>query len=195
MKFKNVLVCTMAILPMFCAIESQAGDWGSEIQKIALEKKHNSEGYKNTRKLNEKQRLFLGKAMVGTWHARNNVLSCMVEYDSTEHCKDGAEGFGWKLPFEIKSEYKDYISSVKVHSDKQFAYIEVMAEPKVFGDNVTLIYDCGFDENHNSACLISPKSTCLEKKLCQEGVFDVTYFNEKDKDSDKIFEYDFRLHE
>ena len=55
MKFKNVLVCTMAILPMFCAVESQAG-FAEEYDKAMVEKKHNSEGYKNTQKLNDKQK-------------------------------------------------------------------------------------------------------------------------------------------
>ena len=50
MKFKNVLVCTMAILPMFCAVESQAIDWANKTHEKA---------YNNTQKLNEKQKLFL----------------------------------------------------------------------------------------------------------------------------------------
>ena len=65
MKFKNVLVCTMAILPMFCAVESQAG-LSDEYDKAMYEKKHNSEGYKNTQKLK-----LVGKKFSGTMFSRD----------------------------------------------------------------------------------------------------------------------------
>lgn len=175
MKFKNVLVCTMAILPMFCAIESQAG-LAEEYNKAKLEERHNSEAYKNTQKLNEKQKDFLINVLeIGSWWGRNLVGLCFQETEDLKNCHDGKEGlFGWKFPIE-KYDNK-YISSVTVSTEGEKSIIEVKASSH-FGEGVTLVLNCEAVPNSYGGeivdCPISKKSTCLEKGLCSAGIFDV----------------------
>jgi len=90
MKFKNVLCCTVAILPMFCAVESQATNWASKTQEKA---------YNNTQKLNEKQKLFLN-VIKDSLSEETQLALCY--YDSgiskiAETCKTGASGAGWEF--------------------------------------------------------------------------------------------------
>ena len=166
MKFKNVLCCTVAILPMFCAVESQAG-FAEEYDKARLEKKHNSEGYKNTQKLNDKQKLFLREVMGnGT---RTQVELCHMDTGSLKQCKDGNQGMGWRLPANNNSKY---ISNVTISVEGDDSIIKITASPDFFGENVTLIYDCSVAEGRVD-CPISAKSSCLEKGLCSAGVYDV----------------------
>ena len=174
MKFKNVLVCTMAILPMFCAIESQAG-LAEEYNKAMLEKKHNSEGYKNTQKLNEKQKDFLLKVMEeGSWWGRNLVGVCFQEMEDLKNCHDGKKGsLGWSFPIE-KYDNK-YISNVTVSTKGEKSIIEIKAS-SYFGENVTLILNCEAVSGTLGEyvdCPISSKSTCIGKGLSIAAVFDV----------------------
>lgn len=167
MKFKNVLVCTMAILPMFCAVESQAG-FAEEYDKAMVEKKHNSEGYKNTQKLNDKQKLFLREVM-GNRVARTQVELCHMDTGSLKQCKDGNHGMMWKLP---SNNVSKYISNVTVSVEGDDSIIKITASSDFFGENVTLIYDCSVAEGRVD-CPISAQSSCLEKGLCSAGVYDV----------------------
>ena len=174
MKFKNVLCCTMAILPMFCAVESQAG-LAEEYNKAMYEKKHNSEAYKNTQKLNEKQKDFLLKVMEKETRAtRSQVELCFNEYENMKNCHDGATGFGWVLP--IPKYDGKYISGIAVSSEGSKSIIEVKASP-YFGEDVTFILNCEAVSGTNGVyvdCPISTKSTCIEKGLCSAGIFDVS---------------------
>ena len=171
MKFKNVLCCTVAILPMFCAVESQAG-FAEEYDKARLEKKHNSEGYKNTQKLNDKQKLFLREVMGN--RTRTQVELCHMDTGSLKQCKDGSQGMGWRLPANNNSKY---ISNVTVRVEGNDSIITITASSE-FGENVTLIYDCSVVSGHVE-CPISSKSSCLEKDLCSAGIFDVSQENSK----------------
>ena len=166
MKFKNVLGCTLAILPMFCAVESQAGV-SDEYDKAMYEKKHNSEGYKNTQKLNAKQKLFLREVM-GNRSTLTQIELCHMSNDNLKQCKDGSQGMGWRLPANNNSKY---ISNVTVRVEGNDSIITITASPE-FGENVTLIYDCSVVSGHVE-CPISSKSSCLEKGLCSAGVYDV----------------------
>lgn len=172
MKFKNVLVCTMAILPMFCAIESQAG-LADDYNKAMYEKKHNSEGYKNTQKLNAKQKLFLREVM-GNRSTLTQIELCHMSNDNLKQCKDGSQGMGWRLPANNNSKY---ISNVTVRVEGNDSIITITASPE-FGENVTLIYDCSVVSGYVE-CPISSKSSCLEKDLCSAGIFDVSQENSK----------------
>lgn len=173
MKFKNVLVCTMAILPMFCAIESQAG-LADDYNKAMYEKKHNSEAYKNTQKLNEKQKDFLLKVMEGEARRSINLVGiCFVEKGAMRNCHDGTKGFGWELPANRYD--KKYISGVTISTEGEKSIVEIKAS-SYFGENVTLILNCEAVSGTNGErvdCPISSKSTCLEKGLCSAGIFDV----------------------
>lgn len=91
MKFKNVLCCTVAILPMFCAIESQATDWASKTQEKA---------YNNTQKLNDKQKLFLENVIQYAGSEETQLALCYFENGMSkfaETCKTGASGAGWQF--------------------------------------------------------------------------------------------------
>ena len=181
MKFKNVLCSTMAILPMFCAVESQAG-LAEEYNKAMLEKKHNSEGYKNTQKLNDKQKLFLREVMGNRTHIQ--VEMCHMDTGSLKQCKDGNQGMGWRLPANNNSKY---ISNVTVSVEGDDSIIKITASPDFFGENVTLIYDCSVAEGRVD-CPISKKSTCLEKGLCSAGIFDVS-----DESTQTLIEIEYKI--
>lgn len=178
MKFKNVLCCTMAILPMFCAIESQAGlaELAEEYNKAKIEERHNSEAYKNTQKLNEKQKDFLLKVMYGGAKGATNLVGiCYQEYGDLKNCHDGTKGFGWELPFPTKYYDKKYISNIAVSNKGSKSIVEVKTS-SYFGENVTLVLNCeAVVGTHGEYvdCPISSKSTCLEKGLCSAGIFDV----------------------
>ena len=189
MKFKNVLCCTVAILPMFCAVESQAG-LAEEYNKAMLEKKHNSEGYKNTQKLNKKQKDFLLNVLeTGHWWGRNYVGLCFQETEDLKKCHDGTQGFGWKFPIEKYDE--KYISSVTVSTEGEKSIIEIKAS-SYFGENVTLIFNCETVPNPYGGeqvdCPISKKSTCLEKGLCSAGIFDVS-----DESTQTLIEIEYKI--
>lgn len=174
MKFKNVLGCTLAILPMFYAVESQAGDLAEEYNKAMYEKKHNSEAYKNTQKLNDKQKTFLFEVMEkGGRRGANYVGLCYQDTEDLKNCHDGKEGFGWGLP--IESYDSKYISGITVSTEGKKSIIEVKAS-SYFGENVTLILNCEVVSGTIGEyvdCPMSSKSTCLEKGLCLAGIFDV----------------------
>lgn len=184
MKFKNVLVCTMAILPMFCAIESQAGDWVEEVDNKLKAEKQNSQAYKNTQKLNEKQKLFLKNVIRDSFSIEKQLALCYFENGISslaESCKTGAEGFGWAF----HNNKTDYILEKRVqsynHTEKEvkekgkvlISEIVYVAEPAIFGEGVTFVQECTISADEQVLCYPSKKSTCIQHDLCKNGVYDV----------------------
>lgn len=147
--------------------ESQAG-WAETYDKVMSQRKLNSEGYKNTQKLNKKQKEFLLKVMDHGRYLSEVMRSCIrIRHDSNK-CHDEKKGSSGK--FNIKGydyEYDTkYISNITVPSPSE---IEIKAS-SYFGENVTLIFSC---DPNIYPYQISSKSTCLEKGLCFAGVFDI----------------------
>lgn len=154
--------------------ESQAG-WAETYDKVMSQRKLNSEGYKNTQKLNKKQKEFLLKVMD---HGR---------YLSQIMISSGKITIGGH---DVKYDPK-YISNITVPSPGE---IEIKAS-SYFGDNVTLILSCEpinkyqIIRERRAGCPISSKSTCLEKGLCFAGVFDL---GEK-LETNPLFEVEFKI--
>ena len=148
--------------------ESQAG-WAETYDKVMSQRKLNSEGYKNTQKLNEKQKEFLLKVMNHGRYLSQIMGLCYQEERDLNKCHDEKKGSSGKVSFgKLETTYDTkYISNITVPSTGE---IEIKAS-SYFGDNVTLIFSCG--PNIYGHCPISSKSTCLEKGLCFAGVFDL----------------------
>ena len=155
--------------------ESQAG-WAESYNKAMSQRKLNSEGYKNTQKLNEKQKDFLLKVMNRGRQLSQIMELCYREEGDLNKCHDEKKGSSGKVSFGKYEPTYDtkYISNITVPSTGE---IEIKAS-SYFGDNVTLILSCEpinkYQINGERAgCPISSKSTCLEKGLCFAGVFDI----------------------
>lgn len=148
--------------------ESQAG-WAETYDKVMSQRKLNSEGYKNTQKLNKKQKEFLLKVMDVGRYLNEVMASCYRIEGDFNKCHDEKKGSSGKFDYRGDNfEYDTkYISNITVPSPGE---IEIKAS-SYFGENVTLIFSCG--PNIYGHCPISSKSTCLEKGLCFAGVFDI----------------------
>ena len=148
--------------------ESQAG-WAETYDKVMSQRKLNSEGYKNTQKLNEKQKDFLLKVMDRGRYLNEVMASCYRIKGDFNKCHDEKKSSSGKFDYRGDNfEYDTkYISNITVPSPGE---IEIKAS-SYFGDNVTLIFSCG--PKIYGHCPISSKSTCLEKGLCFAGVFDI----------------------
>ena len=185
-QYKNALCCALAFLPMFMVGESQAG-FAEEYDKAVLEKKHKAESYKNTQRLNDKQKLFLREVM-GNRVGRIQVELCYMENGNLKQCKDGNHGMSWRLPVNVNNTLK-YISNVTVSVEGDDSIITITASSAEFCENVTLIYDCsGSQDSGRLDCPISSKSSCLEKGLCSAGVFDVSQ-----EDANRLDEVEFKV--
>lgn len=175
MKFKNVLCCTVAILPMFCAIESQATDWASKTQEKA---------YNNTQKLNDKQKLFLENVIQYAGSEETQLALCYFENGMSkfaETCKTGASGAGWQF----SNKKTDYIAEQLVQSHNHteneingsgesgiiISEFITVAEPSVFGEGVTYVHECTINSKQQIRCYPSKKSTCINHGLCKDGTF------------------------
>lgn len=76
--------------------ESQAG-WAETYDKVMSQRKLNSEGYKNTQKLNKKQKEFLLKVMDRGRHLSGVMRSCIrIRHDSNK-CHDEKKGLRGNL--------------------------------------------------------------------------------------------------
>ena len=155
--------------------ESQAG-WAETYDKVMSQKKLNSEGYKNTQKLNEKQKDFLLKVMDRGRYLNEVMASCYRIKGDFNKCHDEKKSSSGKFDYRGDNfEYDTkYISNITVPSTGE---IEIKAS-SYFGDNVTLILSCEPINKYQiirerAGCPISSKSTCLEKGLCFAGVFDI----------------------
>ncbi len=192
MKFKNVLCCTVAIMPMFCAVESQATNWASKTQEKA---------YNNTQKLNEKQKLFLN-VIKDSLSEETQLALCYFEHGISkfaEACKTGASGAGWQF----SNKKTDYIAEQIVQSHR-FTEKEVkeagkngivisefitVAEPSVFGEGVTFVHECTINAKEQISCYPSKKSTCIKHDLCKDGTF---YLSSPQKGFGRAIEVNFQ---
>jgi len=173
--------------------ESQAG-WAESYNKAMSQRKLNSEGYKNTQKLNEKQKDFLLKVMNRGRQLSQTMELCYREEGDLNKCHDEKKGSSGKVSFGKYEPTYDtkYISNITVPSTGE---IEIKAS-SYFGDNVTLILSCEpinkYQINRERAgCPISSKSTCLEKGLCFAGVFDLGETIE----TNPLYEVEFKIKE
>ena len=118
--------------------------------------------------------------------ALKQIELCHMDNENLKQCKDGNHGMMWKLPANNTSKY---ISNVTVSVEGDDSIVTITASPE-FGENVTLIYDCSVasDGSGGLDCPISSKSSCLEKGLCSEGIFDVSQ-----EDSNRLREVEFKI--
>ena len=173
--------------------ESQGG-WAESYNKAMSQRKLNSEGYKNTQKLNEKQKDFLLKVMDHGRYLSQIMQLCYQKERDLNKCHDEKKGSSGKVSFGKHETTYDtkYISNITVPSTGE---IEIKAS-SYFGDNVTLILSCEpineYQINRERAgCPISSKSTCLEKGLCFAGVFDLGETIE----TNPLYEVEFKIKE
>ena len=173
--------------------ESQAS-WAESYNKAMSQRKLNSEGYKNTQKLNKKQKDFLLKVMNRGRQLSQIMELCYREEGDLNKCHDEKKGSSGKVSFgKLETTYDTkYISNITVPSTGE---IEIKAS-SYFGDNVTLILSCKpinkYQINRERAgCPISSKSTCLEKGLCFAGVFDLGETIE----TNPLYEVEFKIKE
>lgn len=195
MKFKNVLVCTLSILPMFCVsacgkdakaeITEPSIDYNDSQMSLEWKTKKNSTAYKNTMKLNDKQKKFLINVLANksVEDLIEGIEDCANTYASAElnkKCIEGANGWGWS----IKSVKNQYISDSKFNFDSskeaqgKVAEIIFVANPELFGEDVTYVSECFLVKSKSTGrpvteCRDSQKSSCLNKKLCADGLYDI----------------------
>lgn len=172
--------------------ESQTG-WAESYNKAMSQRKLNSEGYKNTQKLNEKQKDFLLKVMNRGRYLSQIMQLCYKKEGDLNKCHDEKKDSSGKVSFgkhETTTYDTKYISNITVPSTGE---IEIKAS-SYFGDNVTLILSCEPINKYQiirerAGCPISSKSTCLEKGLCFAGVFDLGETIE----TNPLFEVEFKI--
>ena len=172
--------------------ESQAG-WAETYDKVMSQRKLNSEGYKNTQKLNKKQKDFLLKVMNRGRYLSQIMELCYIKEGDLNKCHDEKKDSSGKVSFgkhETTTYDTKYISNITVPSTGE---IEIKAS-SYFGDNVTLILSCEPINKYQiirerAGCPISSKSTCLEKGLCFAGVFDLGETIE----TNPLFEVEFKI--
>lgn len=170
---------------------SQAS-WAESYNKAMSQRKLNSEGYKNTQKLNEKQKDFLLKVMNHGRYLSQIMELCYKKEGDLNKCHDEKKDSSGKVSFgKLETTYDTkYISNITVPSTGE---IEIKAS-SYFGDNVTLILSCEPINKYQiirerAGCPISSKSTCLEKGLCFAGVFDLGETIE----TNPLFEVEFKI--